>query len=75
MASTLGEVLVNMLLGERYATVNHQSGVRGGVAGIYNRSQLLPEREEAFRRWALHLAGMVEPRPANVTKLRRRPAQ
>jgi integrase len=41
--------------------VNHVSGnARGGVAGIYNKSQLLPERTEAFERWANHLAGVVE---------------
>jgi integrase len=51
--------------------VNHQSGSRAGVAGVYNRSTLLPERKEAFERWALHLTGIVEPRPANVTRLRR----
>jgi integrase len=49
--------------------VNHQSGARAGVAGTYNRSTLLPERIEAFERWALHLAGIVDQRPANVTQL------
>ena len=52
-------------------SVNHVSGARGGVAGIYNKSTLLPERREAFERWALHVAGIVEQRPANVTPLRR----
>jgi integrase len=55
--------------------VNHVSGTRGGVAGVYNRSQLLPERKEAFERWALHVAGIVEQRPANVTHLRQSAAQ
>jgi hypothetical protein len=49
--------------------VNHQSGSRGGVAGVYNRSTLLSERKEALERWALHVAGIVERRPANVTRL------
>jgi integrase len=49
--------------------VNHQSGSRGGVAGTYNKSQLLPERKEAFERWTLHVTGIVERRPANVTRL------
>jgi integrase len=48
--------------------VNHISGARGGVAGTYNRSLLLPERTEAFARWARHVEGLVEPR-ANVTPL------
>jgi integrase len=55
--------------------VNHISGTRGGVAGTYNRSTLLPERKEAFERWALHVAGIVEQRPANLTHLRRPAAQ
>lgn len=55
--------------------VNHQSGLRGGIAGTYNKAQLLPEREEAFRRWSLHLAGIVEQRPANVTPLAGRKAR
>jgi integrase len=49
--------------------VNHQSGSRGGVAGTYNKAQLWPMREEAFARWAVHVAGIVEQRPANVTDL------
>ena len=51
--------------------VNHQSGSRGGVAGTYNKSQLLPERKEAFERWAVHVAGIVEQRPANVRQLKK----
>jgi integrase len=34
------------------AFVNHQSGVRGGVAGIYNRSHLWAERVELAAKWA-----------------------
>lgn len=34
------------------AFVNHQSGVRGGVAGIYNRSLLWEERVILATRWA-----------------------
>jgi integrase len=44
--------------------INHQSGVRGSVAGIYNKSVLLPERKEAFERWSLHLTGLVGDKPA-----------
>jgi integrase len=49
--------------------VNHQSGARGGVAGTYNRAAMLPERKQAFARWALHLAGIVEQRPADIAIL------
>jgi integrase len=50
--------------------VNHVSGLRGSVAGIYNRSELLPERRAALERWAAHIEGIVSGRPANVVALR-----
>lgn len=40
--------------------VNHISGARGGIAGVYNKSELLPERRAALERWATHLRGIVE---------------
>ena len=49
--------------------VNHQSGTRAGVAGVYNKAQLLEERRQAFTRWSSTLIGIVEQRPANVTTL------
>jgi integrase len=54
------------------AAVNHVSGSRAGVAGVYNRSELMPERRTALRRWAAHVAGLVGGRPANVTPIRGR---
>jgi integrase len=52
--------------------VNHVSGARGGVAGIYNRSELLPERRAALERWAAHIDGLVKGRPSNVRALRKK---
>jgi integrase len=52
--------------------VNHTSGSRGNIAGLYNRSELLPERRAALERWAQHVAGLVEGRPDNVVGIRRR---
>jgi integrase len=49
--------------------VNHVSGHRGGVAGVYNKSELLPERRAALERWAAHVAGLVEGKQANVADL------
>jgi integrase len=46
--------------------VNHISGLRGGIAGVYNRSELLPERRAALERWATHVQGLVGTRPKNV---------
>ena len=50
--------------------VNYISGSRGGIAGVYNRSELLHECREALERWARHLAGVVAPQP-NVVSLSR----
>jgi integrase len=51
--------------------VNHISGTRAGVAGIYNRSEMLPKRKEALDRWAAHIAGLVSGREAKIVSMRR----
>ena len=53
-------------------TLNNVSGVRAGVAGIYNRSELLPERKTAMERWAVHVEGLVFGKTEKVVELRRR---
>jgi hypothetical protein len=47
----------------------HISGTRAGVAGTYNRSELLPERKAALERWATHVQGLVVPWPDSVVSL------
>lgn len=54
--------------------VNHVSGSRSGVAGTYNRSEMMPERRAALERWAAHVAGLVDGREANVTPIAARRA-
>jgi integrase len=49
--------------------VNHVSGHRGGIAGVYNKSKLLPERKAALARWAAHLQGVVARKPANTVPM------
>jgi hypothetical protein len=49
--------------------VNHVSGHKAGVAGVYNKSEMLPERKAALARWGAHLEGLVSGRPANITQL------
>jgi integrase len=49
--------------------VNHVSGHKAGIAGIYNRSVQMPERKTALERWASHI---VDEPAANVTPLRKR---
>ena len=52
------------------ACLNHVSGAKAGVAGIYNRSAYAPEKKAALERWASHVDGLVEGKPANVIALR-----
>ena len=51
--------------------VNRTNGLRSGVAGIYNKSQLMPERKAALERWAAHIGRLISGEPAKkVVKLR-----
>jgi integrase len=49
--------------------VNHVSGHRAGIAGTYNKSELLPERKAALERWAAHVKGLVNGTADNVVSL------
>jgi integrase len=51
--------------------LNHVSGFRAGVAGIYNRQAYDAEKRTALALWADHLLAIVENRESNVTSLRR----
>lgn len=53
------------------ATLNHISGHKRGVGGIYNRSTYEAEKVTALARWAEHLATIVAGRESNVAPLRR----
>jgi integrase len=53
------------------AVLNHVSGPKAGVAGIYNRSTYEPEKRRALELWANHLMAVVEGRDSNVTALKR----
>jgi integrase len=50
--------------------VNHVSGARGGIAGVYNRSELMDERRVALTRWAAQVAGIVNADVGKVVELR-----
>jgi integrase len=52
------------------AVLNHVSGHKGGVAGIYNRAQYASEKKIALERWASHVSGLVNG-TANVIALHR----
>jgi integrase len=52
------------------AVINHISGHRAGVAGIYNRSQYGPQVAEASQRWADRIEQLVQPgQPGKVVPL------
>jgi integrase len=53
------------------AVLNHVSGHKGGVAGIYNKATYEPQKRTALDRWAAHLLAVVEGDESNVTPLRR----
>ena len=42
------------------AILNHVSGSKGGVAGIYQRYNWGPEKEQALNSWAEYVAGCVD---------------
>ena len=46
------------------AVLNHVSGHRAGVAGIYNRAAYAAEKREALERWAAHVERIVGGQPA-----------
>ena len=39
--------------------LNHQSGHKGGVAGIYNRANYAAEKAAALARWDKHVSALV----------------
>jgi hypothetical protein len=41
------------------AVLNHVSGHRAGVAGIYNRARYAGEMREALERWSDHIAAIT----------------
>jgi hypothetical protein len=53
------------------AVLNHVSGARAGVAGVYNRASYLNEKTQALNMWADYLMAIVEGRDSNVVQLRK----
>jgi len=54
------------------AILNHVSGHKAGVAGIYNRASYESQKRFALERWADHVAGLVSgKRPAKIVNLHR----
>jgi integrase len=53
------------------AVLNHVSGHKAGVAGIYNRNTYEPEKRQALNLWANHIMALVEGRESNVVPMQR----
>lgn len=53
------------------AVLNHVSGHKGGVAGIYNRATYDKEKREALNLWGEHVMALVEGRRAVVVPMKR----
>ena len=51
------------------AVLNHKSGTRRGVAGIYNRSAYSEEKRQALEAWARFVLSLVEGKADNVVQL------
>lgn len=47
------------------ATLNHVSGAKGGVAGIYQRHDWREEKRSALEAWARHVAAILAPAADN----------
>lgn len=52
------------------ASLNHISGFRAGVAGIYNRALYDKDKRNALDRWAVHLGDVVAGKTAKVVPLK-----
>jgi integrase len=52
------------------AVLNHVSGHKAGIAGVYNRASYDREKRVALDRWADHVMAAVEGRNTNVLPLR-----
>lgn len=53
------------------SVLNHISGFRAGVAGIYNRNRYEPEKRRALDQWAARLEEIVAGKAAKVVPIRR----
>ena len=51
------------------AVLNHISGFKAGVAGVYNRNTYEPEKRRALDMWAEHLAALTDGRKSKVRAL------
>ena len=53
------------------AIVNHISGAKAGVAGVYNRAAYLTEKRQALELWSTHVVALVTGSENNIVQLQR----
>ncbi len=51
------------------AVLNHISGHKAGVAGVYNRATYAAEKRQALDMWGEHIAALIDRRQSNVVAL------
>jgi integrase len=51
------------------AVLNHTSGSRAGIVGVYQRHDWADEKRDALQRWADHIDTLVIGKPAKVVRL------
>jgi hypothetical protein len=66
VATRLGDLGVQPHVVE--AVLNHQSGTKRGVAGVYNKSPYERETKTAMALWADHVRSIVEKSERRVLK-------
>ena len=54
------------------AVLNHASGHKAGVAGVYNRALYAAEKRQALDLWAEHVRSLIDGTEATVVMLRPR---
>ncbi len=52
------------------AVLNHVSGSKAGIAGVYNKAQHLPERRTALVAWSHQVLDLVDNRERKVVPMR-----
>ena len=53
------------------AILNHISGHKAGVAGVYNRAPYTAEKRQALDLWAEHVLSIEKGTPTKIVSLRR----
>ena len=53
------------------AVLNHISGTKAGVAGVYNRSLYAREKREALVMWGVHVTALTSGTQATILPIRR----